>query len=351
MIYLTLDVWRYQIAPYLSTKELFQLYYTCHGARAILMGLVLPNRVYLHPEIRRLLLTSGALVGRNVSFPFHNDKGVRGICFSQTGLLVIFSSYSTISIWDPKDWSNIGNPSHYGKYISSMCPMSDKIAVGASNNIQIWDVDSMKMTMEIPVICISSLCKDSHGMLVSGQYNGMVKIWNPITGQLIRDMSQRHNAAVTSLALDQNGMVVSASDDRTIMVWDTLNGVCKVTLNRFDSRVVCLCSLIGGGFATGHEDGKIMRWTIFAAFISAGKILEGHASWVTALCQLPDGRLVSGGKDKQIRVWNIDAGTCLRVIRVHLYSVNHLVVHPDGLSIVSCSSVFAPKCIHVTALN
>ena len=80
--------------------------------------------------------------------------------------------------------------------------------------------------------------------------------------------------------------------------------MCKATLNGLNSGIFCICSLIGGGFATGHDDGKIMRWTLSATSscaatggsgdddgsvsIECSKILKGHTKLVRFVSSLMD---------------------------------------------------------------
>ena len=80
-------------------------------------------------------------------------------------------------------------------------------------------------------------------------------------------------------------------------------------------------------------------------------VFLGHTQMVKYLRQLPDGKLVSAGFDRQLKVWVIEEATCIRDIRVHLYDVDHLAIHPDGQSIVSSSYNPDSNCIHVTALD
>ena len=62
---------------------------------------------------------------------------------------------------------------------------------------------------------ISNLVSNQNGVLVSGSYDGILKLWNTQTGKLI------YTGAVMSLASDKNGIFASASKDYSIKLWNT----------------------------------------------------------------------------------------------------------------------------------
>jgi WD40 repeat protein len=57
--------------------------------------------------------------------------------------------------------------------------------------------------------------------VVSGSYDGMVRIWNATTGEMEAKL-EGHTSDVTSVAFSQDGcQVVSGSHDRTVRIWNT----------------------------------------------------------------------------------------------------------------------------------
>lgn len=63
-------------------------------------------------------------------------------------------------------------------------------------------------------------------ILVSGNADSTIKVWDISNGQCLHTLAgaHRHQSAVTSLQFLQNGLVVSSSDDGSVKLWDALTG-------------------------------------------------------------------------------------------------------------------------------
>ena len=114
------------------------------------------------------------------------------------------------------------------------------------------------------------LAMTGDGRVVSGSYDGTVKVWDLASGHEERTLLA-HGGWVSKLALTGDGRVVSGSDDGTVKVWD---------LN------------------SGQEE----------------RTLSGHGGWVMALALTGDGRVVSGSSDGTVKVWDLNSGSCLATV-------------------------------------
>jgi WD40 repeat protein len=86
--------------------------------------------------------------------------------------------------------------------------------------------------------------------VVSGLYNGTVRLWDAATGALLQILDG-HSDSVNSVAFSPDGkQVVSGLDDKTVRLWD-------------------------------------------AATRTALQTLEGHSSWVNSVAFSPDGQAVN----------------------------------------------------------
>ena len=359
------DVWKFVISDYLSVEDLVRFLSCCYSLRHFFEGYILRRRTLLREGMISSFQRLGIQVGRNISLQHGHprDHPIRGMCFDKSGKLIIASvhRFGILSIWDPKTWISHGM-FKISTIIYSICSIGDKLAVGTEGTIQIRRIDSMELILEIDCSdgkSVHSLCVDSHEMLVSGQMGGQVRVWNTITGQLVREL-KGHSILVGSLKLLENGMLISRSLDGTFIVWDTLKGKSIMIINegRTENVGTCVCTLSGGGFACGFKRGKIKVWRPTPASISVSaansvlsckKILEAHNGDVLSLHQLHDGNIVSGGFDFLMKVWDVEAATCVRVINVHVCPVNFIIAHPEFSSILSCSRM--SDVVHVTAVD
>lgn len=169
------------------------------------------------------------------------------------------------------------------------------------------------------------------GRLVSGHYNGDIRVWDvdAKTSQLLKG----HIGTVISLSILCNTQLASGSTDHTIRLWDLTTGHCQL-LEGHDSWVRCLTVIpsSSGGcsrLASGSGDETIRIWDLQT---KSSEVLMGHTGWVNALAVLPDkthlpSRLISAANDKTIRVWDL---TTSRILLTHTDPIYTLVVLPDG---------------------
>jgi len=126
--------------------------------------------------------------------------------------------------------------------------------------------------------------------------NGKVKIYDILTGVLIKEISNAHSSWVTTIAYSFNGVsIVSGGSDDKVKIWD-VNG---------NLKYVC----------------------------------SGHAADITQVRVTPDNNFViSSAKDGTIKVWDINNGMLIRTISGHTSSVNGIDISPNGKMIASASS-------------
>src|SRR5713101_7012924 len=226
------------------------------------------------------------------------------------------------------------------------------------------------------------LAFDSQGRLWSIEDPGVLREWNPTTG------NQRSATFLSDLetlwAISPNaGLVASAADDVSLWemgtgrVLDTIPQSSWVTAIAFGPQAQLL--------ATGHDDGVVRVWEVAnrglrhefpgpkrpisalalnavgTLLASAGEdrviclwdletgrlagTLKGHTDRIQALAWHPKGhRLVSGGWDTTARLWNAQAFEPIILLNEHSDQVTALAFSPDGGLLACADSALA---IHI----
>jgi len=164
-----------------------------------------------------------------------------------------------------------------------------------------------------------------------GAADNVVKIWSPLTGELIRNLSG-HTKGLSDISWSSDGTyLASASDDTSIRIWN----VESVRLS------------LHPGIAHGND-----RWAPQGV---TTKHLRGHTSFVFCLnCNTASTLLVSGGCEGDVRIWNVARGAfscglpfasrmlivtgkCIKTLSAHLDYVTAVHFNRDASLIVSCS--------------
>jgi WD40 repeat protein/serine/threonine protein kinase len=182
--------------------------------------------------------------------------------------------------------------------------------------------------------------------LVSGGYDGTVKVWDAQTGQETLSL-KGHTFEVHSVAFSPDGKrIASASNDQTVRVWDAQTGQEIRTLKGHTGAVTSVAfspdgkRLVSGSWGQDQE-GRPLRGEIKVWDVQTGQetlSLNGLTDGVSSVAFSPDGkRLVSGSWDETVKVWDAQTGQQTLIFLEHTGAVLSVAFSPDGKRVVSGS--------------
>ena len=185
---------------------------------------------------------------------------------------------------------------------------------------------------------VKALTLLADGRLVSGDYEGGVRLWDvaAAAGSEATTVALRADESVHGLAVLRDGRYLAtgtaswSGNGGCVQVWE-LGGVppvrCATAINAFGG-VWALVALPDGRLAAGCDDGAVRIVDADAGAVAT--TLTGHTRSVTALVVLPDGALVSGAADGWVRVWDVRVGVAVATLPKHTSWVTCLAALPDG---------------------
>lgn len=223
-------------------------------------------------------------------------------------------------------------------------------------------------------------------LLVSGAPDGVVKLWDIISGKLLRNLRE-HTDIVTSVVFNSDGSVAASGGfDGIVKLWDVTGGLLLRTLKPKTYLASPIKTIVfhpdgnvlisgGEGVCFWHvETGKLLgRWEkpkqVSSISVSPdGKVLavaegfsgaetsndvtlwkmasgdlitrlEGHSQAVQHITFSPDGHLLaSAGRDNTIRIWDVKKRVELQQLKGHVKPVYAVSFSPDSKLLASGST-------------
>jgi WD40 repeat protein len=199
--------------------------------------------------------------------------------------------------------------------------------------LKLWDAATGQLLRTFagqkgPVYCVA-FSPDSARLVSSG--GDMLKLWDAATGQLLRTFAG-HNGC----ALSPDGMhLAAAGQDKTVKLWDTETGRLLHTFKGHSDVVASVAfSPNGARLLSGSSDKTLKLWD--AATGQLLRTFKGHASYVRSVAFSPDGaRLLSGSFDKTLKLWDTETGRLLHTFEGHSDFVDSVAFSPDGAHLLS----------------
>jgi serine/threonine protein kinase len=190
--------------------------------------------------------------------------------------------------------------------------------------IKIWNLshpeapNTFNQGHAAPVYSLS-LSQDGR-TLASGSADQTVKIWDMVTGKLLRTL-EGHTAPVWSVVLSHDGKtLISGSQDRTINIWDVETGQIRHRLSEHTDTVYSVAlSPDQETIVSGSKDFTVKIWSA-----ETGELIrsltqpEGHRDVVRAVAISPDGtQVASASWEKDVKLWNLQTGKLSRTLLGH----------------------------------
>jgi len=180
--------------------------------------------------------------------------------------------------------------------------------------------------------------------IVSGHYNGTIKIWNT-SGTLIR--SWQGGVGVVTLAIIRNEVIVTGFNDGIIKIWRVNGDLVKTIGDQTAEAVGCLV-IRNEVIVSGYFDGSVKIWSMEGTLINFWK---AHDDAVTSIATLEFTNntddlfyIVTGGAedDPTVKLWTWGEGfvSLQEIFKSHIDAVLSIVIigNEGNKRIVSCSA-------------
>jgi WD40 repeat protein len=318
------------------------------------------------------------------------DQGVSSLTFSPDGKLLASASFRTsFRLWDVAAGTELckleGGPDSRGsprfapdgKTVAGECAYPVRPGT-TRTTVRIWDVLTSKKYRDLDIGLTYCLAFSPDGkLLATGDSNRMIALWDPATGQKVRQWSGNEDR-VTALAFSPDGKTLaSGGADRRVRLWDPTNGKELRPIEGHSLAVHTVAfSPDGKTLASGAGDGTIRFWDWVTGrelqrcedvqenwrlggfrYTPGGKnvvaftpdAFKGEFSlWdvatgtrrsrcgdlqeqILAFAFMPDTKTLAGtGIESNIGVWDLSTGKLLRRVGKNKGRIYALAPSPDG---------------------
>ncbi|KAF5565246.1 het-E [Fusarium pseudoanthophilum] len=300
-------------------------------------------------------------------------------------LVALGSKFGVVKIWEMSSSMKgrcILTLDHGGCISSVLWATEGRQLASASANgsVKIWDAATGIYIRTLNHSDkVFSVAWGVHDQFVACASDETVKIGEVKTGIGVHTLD--HNGLASSVAWDNNSqLLASGSDDGVVYIWDILTGKCTQTLKSHDSDVFTHSwGMDGWHVASGSEDRTIKIWQVTDTYIqplhkakvasvawAANDLLFASGSWdrtvkvwdaitgeywrtlphgdsILSAAWAKDGRLVSGLENGMIQLCDVAIGKPVRNGRIHASNINSIAWSADDGLLASASWDFKVK--------
>ena len=276
----------------------------------------------------------------------HSYLFIKSVAYSKDGkILASGGEDTTIKLWDVETGQELRTLKGHTAPIRSVTfsPDGKTIASGSRGsdaNFKLWNIETGKeiRTLEGHTRDVDSIAFTPNGKIIaSGSWDGTIKLWNSVTGEVLKTLSQGN--FVYSIAFSPDGKTLASGGSAgTTKLWNTETGqeLKTITGNSYGILSVAfspdgkILALGGGDEARTGMDNTIKLFNV-----ETGKLLRtlsGHSDVVHSVVFTPDGKnIFSAGDDQTIKLWDVETGQSAGSLPQIVMTI---AISPDGQTLV-----------------
>ncbi|MEP7335321.1 MAG: hypothetical protein ABI717_06025, partial [Actinomycetota bacterium] len=272
---------------------------------------------------------------------FRHPGRVADIVFSRDGkLLVSAGGDGTARLWRALDGAALRVFRHRRTVTSvSLSRDGRLLATGSMDgSARVWDLSSAEPLRELPMDAPVSLARFSPaGDRVAVVSGTKVRVFEPLTGRLVRSIDQR--GTIATIDFSRNGrLLATAGADGTARIWRLDPPGLLHELRRHTGRVTDVAfSPHRVLLATASTDATALVWNVARGTLRSN--LLGHRNYVNSARFSSDGDFViTASRDGTARVWTAKSGIAESVLAGHRAAVVRATFAPDGTRALTWSA-------------
>jgi WD40 repeat protein len=144
-------------------------------------------------------------------------------------------------------------------------------------------------------------CSSSSYHIVSGSYDGTIKIWDTF-GNCLMTFNSIGDKSIKCIAVLLDGRIISVSGKNEFEIWDAQTGKCVFNFVDYECCIKCISVLPDGSIVCGSYGNKLKVLEPYTG--NCIREFIGHDDRVLCVDSLPDGRIVSGSYDTTLKLWS-----------------------------------------------
>jgi WD40 repeat protein/serine/threonine protein kinase len=204
--------------------------------------------------------------------------------------------------------------------------------------VWLWDANSLtelRRWQAEPTTAFAVAFHPSSKLIATAGLSGMIKLWNPENGELVREW-KGHEGKIQTLLFHSDNLLASCGDDRSVRLWNPESGEQTRVLQGFQSPVYDIAfSPDGLHLAAGAMEPVVRVFNLTTGEISSE--LPNHGTGIWSLAFSPDGtRLACCGRETPLVIWN---WTDSQIVAGNSRAGECLAWFPDGSRLLT-GSVF-----------
>ncbi len=341
----SIKIWKLETGELLSTFDtnynwIMSLDYAPDGSK-ILAGTFSGKHLLFDADTGHLIKGS----------PERHESWVTEVQFASDGESYFVSSWdSKLQQWTANLSSRVQNFEGrvVGVVASAYAPDGSYVVTGGYDGaVKVWDASTGSLLRIIGdgstgwVSNAFSLSRDG-SLVASATATDRFTVWRVGSGEVVREF-QTDATTISSISFSSDSTLVAAGTvsytaDNAIAVWNLADGERVHTLQSPNNGILSATfSPDGGSLVQTSFDKSIKVWDL-----GTGRIvrdLVGHTRAVLSAAYSPDGsQIVSTSADRTIKVWNARSGNLIFTMAEHTDHVQFAAFSPDGKKIVSSSA-------------